>query len=53
MSTGTETLKTISPVDGRVYIERPLASAADISRVLEAARAAQVGWRAVPRRRVS
>jgi acyl-CoA reductase-like NAD-dependent aldehyde dehydrogenase len=44
----TDTLKTISPVDGRVYIERPLASAADISRVLEAARAAQVGWRAVP-----
>jgi acyl-CoA reductase-like NAD-dependent aldehyde dehydrogenase len=44
----TATLKTISPVDGRVYVERPLASAADIDRVLDAARSAQVGWRAVP-----
>jgi acyl-CoA reductase-like NAD-dependent aldehyde dehydrogenase len=44
----TATLKTISPVDDRVYVERPLASAADIDRVLDAARSAQVGWRAVP-----
>jgi acyl-CoA reductase-like NAD-dependent aldehyde dehydrogenase len=44
----TDTLKTISPVDGRLYIERPLANAAEIDRVLEAARTAQVAWRAVP-----
>jgi len=44
----TDTLKTISPVDGRVYVERPLAGAAAIDKVLAAARAAQVGWRAVP-----
>ena len=44
----TDTLKTISPVDGRVYVERPLASAGDIDRVLDAARSAQVAWRAMP-----
>ena len=44
----TDTLKTISPVDGRVYVERPLAGAADIDRALEAARQAQVHWRALP-----
>ena len=33
----TDTLKTISPVDGRVYVERPLASGADIERVLAGA----------------
>jgi acyl-CoA reductase-like NAD-dependent aldehyde dehydrogenase len=44
----TDTLKTISPVDGRVYVERPLASTADIDRVLDAARSAQVDWRAMP-----
>jgi len=30
----TETLKTISPVDGRIYVERPLHTAADIDRAL-------------------
>jgi acyl-CoA reductase-like NAD-dependent aldehyde dehydrogenase len=44
----TDTLKTISPVDGRVYVERSLASGADIDRALEAARGAQVSWRAMP-----
>ena len=44
----TESLKTISPVDGRIYVERPLASAGDIDRVLDAARSAQVAWRAMP-----
>ena len=42
------TLRTISPVDGRVYVERPLASAADIDRALERAREAQRRWRSVP-----
>jgi len=44
----TETLKTISPVDGRIYVERPLHTAADIDRALDAARAAQLAWSRVP-----
>jgi acyl-CoA reductase-like NAD-dependent aldehyde dehydrogenase len=43
----TETLKTISPVDGRVYVERPLASAADIERALESAQRAQRSWKSL------
>jgi len=39
-----DTLKTISPVDGRIYVERPLADAAGIDRALIAARAAQPRW---------
>jgi acyl-CoA reductase-like NAD-dependent aldehyde dehydrogenase len=39
--------RTISPVDGRVYVERPLASDAEIDRVLERARAAQAKWHRV------
>ena len=42
------TLKTISPGDGRVYVERPLATEADVEKALAAARAAQKGWRATP-----
>jgi len=41
-------LQTISPVDGRVYVERPLAAPADVERVLAAAAAAQRRWREVP-----
>ena len=37
--------QTISPVDGRVYVERPLADAADIDRALGAAVSAQHDWR--------
>ena len=44
----TDTLKTISPVDGRVYVERPLETAAGIDRALELARAAQPAWADVP-----
>lgn len=44
----TDTLKTISPVDGRVYVERPLATAIDIDRALDAAQRAQVAWRTAP-----
>jgi acyl-CoA reductase-like NAD-dependent aldehyde dehydrogenase len=42
------TIRTISPVDGRIYAERTPATAADIDRTLESARAAQLEWRAVP-----
>ena len=44
----TDTLKTISPVDGRVYVERPLATAGDIDRALDVAQRAQIAWRALP-----
>jgi acyl-CoA reductase-like NAD-dependent aldehyde dehydrogenase len=40
--------KTISPVDGRVYAERPLATDAEIGRTLERARSGQVRWKHVP-----
>jgi len=43
-----DTQKTISPVDGRIYVERPLATAAGIDRALEGARRAQLAWRSVP-----
>ena len=42
----TETLKTISPVDGRIYVERPLETASGIDRALDAAQRAQVAWSA-------
>ena len=41
----TETLKCITPVDGSVYVERPLADDADVAAALAAAQAAQAGWR--------
>ncbi len=44
----TETLKTISPVDGRIYIERPLQSAPDIHRALDSAQHAQRAWGSMP-----
>ncbi|OKH89796.1 aldehyde dehydrogenase family protein [Thalassospira sp. TSL5-1] len=44
----SEVLKTVSPVDGSVYVERPLASAAEIDVALDKARDAQKAWRAVP-----
>ncbi len=40
--------RTISPVDGRVYVERTLASHVQIDAALESARLAQRVWRAVP-----
>lgn len=40
--------KTISPVDGRVYVERPHATDADVDRALDRARVAQAAWRARP-----
>ena len=41
-------MKTISPVDGRVYVERTTASAAEIDAALQRARVAQQQWRSVP-----
>lgn len=43
-----DVLRTISPVDGRVYVERELASPARIQQTLDAARQAQASWRRVP-----
>jgi acyl-CoA reductase-like NAD-dependent aldehyde dehydrogenase len=40
----SSTLKTISPADGRLYVERPLADAKAINAVLDAACRAQVLW---------
>lgn len=39
-------LRTISPVDGRIYAERPLATGAAIDAMAAAAAAAQRGWAA-------
>ncbi|MEE8500687.1 MAG: aldehyde dehydrogenase family protein [Kiloniellales bacterium] len=44
----TETLKCITPVNGSVYVERPLASEAEVAKALEGARAAQAAWRHTP-----
>jgi acyl-CoA reductase-like NAD-dependent aldehyde dehydrogenase len=43
-----DTLQTISPIDGRVYVERPLETAAGIDRTLERAREAQSAWATLP-----
>ena len=40
--------RTITPIDGSVYAERPLASAREIDAALEGAAAAQRQWRQVP-----
>jgi acyl-CoA reductase-like NAD-dependent aldehyde dehydrogenase len=44
----TETLKTISPIDGRIYVERPLQTAAGIDRALDSAQRAQPSWGSLP-----
>ena len=41
-------LQVISPVDGRIYAERPLASTDEVDRALALARAAHTEWRHVP-----
>jgi acyl-CoA reductase-like NAD-dependent aldehyde dehydrogenase len=41
-------LQCVSPVDGRVYVERPLAGAGEIERALEVASAARQAWKATP-----
>jgi len=42
------TLKTLSPVDGSVYVERPLASAAELDATLSAASEARRRWAGEP-----
>jgi acyl-CoA reductase-like NAD-dependent aldehyde dehydrogenase len=44
----SDTLKTISPVDGRIYVERPLETSAGIDRALNAALRAQPAWGSLP-----
>ncbi len=44
----SEILRAISPVDGRVIVERPLATFEEASSVLDDAVAAQRAWRDVP-----
>jgi acyl-CoA reductase-like NAD-dependent aldehyde dehydrogenase len=39
-----ETIKLISPIDGSVYAERPVASDSEISAAVERAKAAQAEW---------
>jgi acyl-CoA reductase-like NAD-dependent aldehyde dehydrogenase len=41
-------LRTISPIDGAVVVERPIASDAQIESALNVARAAQPAWRQTP-----
>jgi acyl-CoA reductase-like NAD-dependent aldehyde dehydrogenase len=41
-------LRTISPVDGSVVAERPLAGETEVAACLERARKAQAGWRRTP-----
>jgi acyl-CoA reductase-like NAD-dependent aldehyde dehydrogenase len=42
------TQQTISPVDGSLYVERPLANSASIENTLAQAQTAQTEWRRVP-----
>ena len=44
----SDILRTVSPVDGRIYVERPLEAAAGINRALDCAARAQIAWGALP-----
>jgi acyl-CoA reductase-like NAD-dependent aldehyde dehydrogenase len=44
----SQTQKTISPVDGRVYVERSLATDAQIHQAMERAHLAQSKWKSIP-----
>ncbi|PWK71747.1 acyl-CoA reductase-like NAD-dependent aldehyde dehydrogenase [Aminobacter sp. AP02] len=44
----TETVKLKSPVDGSIYVERPVASDQAVNAAVERARAAQAEWARVP-----
>ncbi len=48
---GVETLADIEPATGEVVAQVPLSGAAEVGAAVEAARAAQPGWRAVPPQR--
>ncbi len=41
------TLKTVSPIDGSVYVERPLASETDVAAAVARAKSAQRDWAAL------
>ncbi len=43
-----KTQQTISPIDGSVYVERPLATPLQVEKALAAAKAAQSHWRNTP-----
>jgi len=44
----SEVLRCITPLDGSVYVERPLATDRDIDKALRDARSAQCEWRKLP-----
>ena len=44
----TSHIRCVSPVDGRIYVDRPTDSAGEIETILRNARAAQKQWREVP-----
>lgn len=44
----TDTVKIISPVDGKVYVERPIASDAALRQAIADAKRAMPGWAATP-----
>ncbi len=44
----TAKLECISPIDGSVYVERPLASDVEVDAAIQRARVAQDAWRRVP-----
>jgi acyl-CoA reductase-like NAD-dependent aldehyde dehydrogenase len=44
----TDSLKCVTPVDGSVYVERPLAGDAEVAEALARARSAQAAWRHTP-----
>ena len=46
----TETVQCISPIDGRVFVERPLADDAEITAALDRAAQAGAAWRSTPLR---
>ena len=48
MTASSNRIRTISPVDGSVFVERELASDSEVERKLASAKTAQRGWRAVP-----
>ena len=43
-----ETIKLKSPVDGSIYVERPIATDQAVNAAVERARAAQAKWADVP-----
>ena len=44
----TETVKIKSPIDGSIYVERPIASDQAVNAAVERARTAQADWARVP-----